>query len=101
VRCYCILVHGKLNWVAERPAHDEFGAMKPAGFHCHRFVLAPHEAGAVEATFRRVRENLDSQMGWLRDGLATVELEAEEITPAPIHKLLKPENRGLTFYERE
>jgi hypothetical protein len=37
-------------------------------------------------------------MGWLRDGLATVELEAEEIATAPMHKLLKPDNRGHTFY---
>ncbi len=101
MRCYFILVHGKLNWVSERTASDAIGAKRPAGFHSNRFVLASHEAGAVETAFRRVRATLDSQMGWLRDGLATVELEAEEIAGAPIHKLLKRENRGHTFYERE
>jgi len=40
-------------------------------------------------------------MGWLRDGLATVELAADEVVVAPIHKLLKPDNQGHSFYERE
>jgi hypothetical protein len=101
VRCYYILVHGRLDWVSGRSAKDEFGAMKPAGFHCHRYVLAPHEAGAVETAFRRIRENLDGQTGWLRGGLAKVTLEAERVAPAPLLKLLKREDRGHTFYERD
>jgi hypothetical protein len=101
VRCYFILVHGRLKWVPGRMAGDELGAMRPAGFHCHRYVLAANEDEAVETAFRRVRDNLDHQFGWLRDGLATVELEAEEVATAPIRKLLKGDNRGHTFYERE
>ena len=98
MRCYYVLVHGSLDWKTDRSAVDGFGAAKPAGFYCHRYVLALNEAGAIDVAFRRVRANLDKTMGWLRDGLATVELDAAEIAAAPMHKLLKPDNRGHTFY---
>jgi hypothetical protein len=98
MRCYYVLVHGRLDWLPGRSACDEFGAEKPLGFYCHRYVLAHNEGGAIDVAFRRVRSNLDSEMGWLRDGLATVELHADEVTTAPMHKLLKPDNRGHTFY---
>jgi len=101
VRSYYILVHGKLQWATDRSVADEFGAMKPTGFYCHRYVLAADKAQAIARAFERVRANLDSQMGWLRDGLATVELEAQEVKPAPMHKLLKPDNRGHSFYTDE
>jgi len=61
-------------------------------------VLALNEAAASEKAFRRVRDNLKGLLG---DGAATVELEAEEVAIAPMHKLLKPDNRGHTFYETE
>ena len=98
MRSYYVLVRGDLKWTPGCSPSDAFGASKPAGFYCHRYVLAANEASAAEAAFKRVRENLDSQMGWLRDGLATVQLEAEEVATAPVHKLLKPDNRGHTFY---
>lgn len=101
MRCYYVLVHGMLDWVTDRSSADEFGSMKPDGFYCHRYVLAANEAQAVSRAFERVRANLDSQMGWFRDGLATVQLEAEELEPAAMHKLLKRENRGHTFYTEE
>jgi len=101
MRCYYVLVHGSLDWLPEHSARDEFGATKPAGFYCHRYILASNKAGAIDTAFRRVRENIDREMGWLRDGLATVEFEAEEVTAAPMHKLLKPDNRGHTFYTKE
>lgn len=98
MRCYYVLVHGTLGWVPGRSASHEFGAMKPAGFSCHRYVLASSEAAAIDTAFNRVRANLDREMGWLREGLATVELDAEEVAAAPIYKLLRPDNRGHTFY---
>lgn len=101
MRSYFILVHGKLQWTTDGSAADEFGVMKPAGFYCHRYVLADDQVQAIARAFERVRANLDSQTGWLRDGLATVELEAEEVKPAPMHKLLKPDNRRHTFYTDE
>jgi hypothetical protein len=99
VRCYYILVHGRLDWSPGRSANDDFGAMKPAGFYCHRYVLAHDEAAAAETAFRRVRDNLDRQMGWLRNGLAVVQLKAENVSTAPMHKLLRRDNRGHSFYE--
>jgi hypothetical protein len=62
-------------------------------------VLAPNETAAAETAFRRVRDNLDKEMGWVRDGLATVQLQTEEVAKAAMYKLLKPDNRGHTFYE--
>lgn len=98
MRCYNVLVHGTLDWLPGLTPRDEIGVTKPHGFYCHRFVLAPDEAKASDTALRRVRANLDKQTGWLRDGLATVELHAEEITGAPMRKLLMPDNRGHTFY---
>ncbi|WP_161391439.1 hypothetical protein [Croceibacterium xixiisoli] len=56
---------------------------------------------AQEIAFRRVRENLDRQTGWVTAGAVTLELEAEETASAPIYRLLKPDNRGHTFYKQE
>jgi hypothetical protein len=64
-------------------------------------VLAPNELEASEKAFRRVRDNLDRKTGWFSRGMARLTLEAEEIAVAPMHKLLKPDNRGHTFFERE
>lgn len=75
--------------------------MNPGGFYCHRYVLAADETAAAQVAFRRVMRNLDGQTRWISDGLATVELEAERVTTAAIHKLLKPDNRGHSFYEQE
>jgi hypothetical protein len=98
MRCFYVLVHGTLDWRPDRSPKDELGEGKPVGFYCHRYVLATNEASAIEIAFSRVRANLDRKLGWLRDGLATVELEAEEVEPAPMRKLLKRDNLGHTFY---
>jgi hypothetical protein len=98
MRCYYVLVHGSLDWLPASSASDEIGAAKPAGFYCHRYVFAYNEAGAVSTAFRRVRANLDRNMGWFRDGSATVKLHADEVRAAPMHKLLKPDNPGHTIY---
>ena len=100
MRCYYVLVHGKLDSVAGRQASAEPGESRPAGFYCHRYVLAANEREAADTASNRVRRNLASQMGWLRDGLATVHLEAEQVAAAPIYKLLRPDNRGFTFYDQ-
>ena len=100
MRCYYVCVHGKLDWVAMPSADDEFGALQPAGFYCHRYVLAPDEKQATAMAYDRVRTNLDKQFGWVRDGLANLHLDVDEVSTAPIHKLLKPDNRGHTFYEK-
>ena len=98
--CFHVLVHGALQWHAETRDADE-GAFRPAGFYCHRFVLAATREEAAAKAFRRVRENLDRKFGWLSAGAAVLELEAEKVSVAPMHKLLVPDNRGHSFYERE
>jgi hypothetical protein len=45
-----------------------------------------------------VWDNLDKQTDWIGRRLATLRLEAEEVTAAPLHKLLKRDNRGHLFY---
>lgn len=101
MRCYYVLVHGKLDWATESILSDEFGATKPTGFYCHRYVLALDKGEARATALRRVQRNFENQFSWLRDGLATVHLEAEEVDSAQMRKLLKPDNRGHTFYTEE
>jgi hypothetical protein len=96
MRCFYVFVHGKLTWDADRSGLNP--GETPAGFYCHRYVLAQTEADAREKAFRRVRDNLDAQTNWLRDGLVRLRMRAEELSVAPMHKLLMPENRGHTFY---
>lgn len=99
VRCFYVLVHGTLRWRAEpAPCENDPATSRPLGFYCHRYVLASGEDHATTVAFHRVRENLEKHTGWIGRGLATLELEAEELTAAPMYKLLKPDNRGHTFY---
>jgi hypothetical protein len=98
VRCFYVLVHGELRWRTELAVTDDPDVFRPTGFYCHRYVLASDANGARDEAFRRVRENLEQQTGWVTNGLATVDLHAEKVTDAAMHKLLKPDNRGHTFY---
>jgi len=51
--------------------------------------------------FHRVRKNLEKQFGWMREGSAMINLQADEVAVAPMHKLLKPANLGHTFYNED
>jgi hypothetical protein len=97
MRCFYVLVHGSIEWDCEPAVDDEF--FRPAGFHCHRYVLASGYEDAAKKAFRRVRKNLEKQTGWIEQGLAKLTLEAEELTPAPMRKLLRRDNRAHAFYE--
>ena len=96
MRCFYVLVHGSLEWPSDH-AEDE-DAFAPEGFYCHRYGFASGYKEAVEKAFRRVRKNLENQTGWLGQGLAKLTLEASELTPAPMRKLLRRPNRGHAFY---
>ena len=96
MRCFYVLVHGSLEWPSGHLEDDE--AFTPAGFYCHRYVLATGFEEATEKAFRRVRENIENQTGWLKQGLAKLNLEAAELKPAPMYKLLRRANRGHAFY---
>jgi len=98
MRCYYVLVHGTLDWNVAPPSHD---VNQPRGFYCHRYVLASDEESAARIALGRVRANLDRGGRWLSDGSATLTLEVEEVSTAPMHRLLKPDNRGHTFYDQD
>lgn len=95
MRCFYVLVHGKLEWHRAAAPEDE---LQPRGFYCHRYVLATDEAEAREKAFRRVSHSFEKQTGWTGKGIAHLKLEAAEVTPASVHKLLKPDNLGHSFY---
>ena len=101
MRCFYVLIHGRLRWRAEPAPNNDAAATRPSGFYCHGYVLASGEGQAKAAAFRRVRENLEEQTGWIGAGLAALDLEAEELTRAPMRKLLGSDNRGHTFYHED
>lgn len=98
-RCFYVQVHGTLHWGSESLHNKEL--FTPAGFICHRYVLASGYEDATERAFRRVRQNLQRHTQWLQSGLAVLDLEAEEVRPAPLSRLLRRGNRGQVFYDEE
>lgn len=102
MQCYYVVVHGRLEWFAAATSNDDVGdTWQPLGFYCHRFVLASSTSSAQDTAFRRVRDNLDRQTGWLSSNQVKLELNAEQATPAPFSRLLKPDNRGHIFYDND
>lgn len=95
MRCFYVLIHGRLTWTSSVEHETE---TQPSGFYCHRYVLASNQQNATDAAFARVLANLDTQTGWLTKSSVAVELGAEEVRVAPLHKLLKADNGGHTFY---
>jgi hypothetical protein len=98
MRCFYVLVHGRVEWPSDYLEDEE--AFTPAGFYCHRYVFASGYEQAAEKAFRRVRKSLEKQTGWLKQGLAKLTLEAEELKPAPMYMLLRPKPRH-DFYDNE
>ena len=97
MRCFYVLVQGSLEWPSDHL--DDVEAFTPAGFTCERYVLASGFEDAAKKAFRIVRRNLERQTGWLGQGVAKLTREAQELKPAPIHKLLRPGRRVRDFYE--
>ncbi|HEX7851931.1 MAG TPA: hypothetical protein VF485_19520 [Sphingomonas sp.] len=98
MRCFYVLVHGRLVWLARPDPSDGLAAENPHGFYCHRYVLGADESAAKTKAFERVRTNFDRQLGWLSRGWVTLALEADEIARAPLSKIVRPDNPGHTFY---
>ena len=98
MRCFYILIHGRLRWLVE-PLDRDTG--QPAGLYCHRYVLASDQQEAIQKALESVSNNLDRQTGWLRDNHAELDLEAEEVSEASFLKAFLPANKGHTFYETE
>jgi hypothetical protein len=93
------LIHGSLEWQPEQL--EDVDAFTPSGFHCHRYVFASCYEEAAEKASTRVRKNLERQTSWLGQGMAKLNLEVEELRPAPLHKLLKRGDRGRAFYDNQ
>lgn len=98
MRCFYVLVHGRIRWHPSKRASVAIGADQPSGFWCHRYVFADDEKVAQDKAFQRVADNLEREFGWLSSGAALLDFDAAEVSVAPIHKLLKPDNKGHTFY---
>lgn len=98
MHCYYVLVHGLLAWNVPPSSQD---VEQPKGFYCHRYVLASSYEKAAEMAFKKVRSNLDRDRHWISDGSATLTLEAEEVSRAPMYRLLRPDNPGHSFYVDE
>jgi hypothetical protein len=99
MRCFYVLVHGSLEWKNGCAEDEEL--FTPAGFYCHRYVVASGYKEAAEKAFHRIRKNLEKQTGWLKQGLVRLTLEAEELSPAPFRKLLRRTDKGHAFYGPE
>lgn len=97
MRCFYVLVHGTLEWSPDQLDDQEM--FTPAGFYCHRYVLATGYEDAAERAFRRIRKSLERQTGWIGQGGARLTLQAEELKPAPLHKLFRRGRKVSGFYD--
>ena len=101
MRCFYVRVHGLLKWqtqpspAGDAPQTDRFG-----GFYTHRYVLASDETKARETAFRRIRENLDRETRWMSNGQATLDLEVDELSSAPVYRLIE-RIPGHIFYPED
>ena len=100
MRCFYVLVHGRLRWLVE-PTALEGDVDQLVGLYCHRYVLASDPKAAIQRAFESVSTNLDRQTGWLRDHAVKLELEVEEVARATLLKAFLPVNRGHTFYSSD
>lgn len=101
MRCFNVLVHGRIHWLDAGRSGAAPGARRPAGLYSHRYVLAANADHAKEKAIRRVRENLEHQTGWISEGLACVEFVVDEVSSALLFNGFLPDNRGHTFYTGE
>jgi hypothetical protein len=98
MRCFFVLVDGRINWPEDAGALVGQSSERPAGFYCHRYVLASSPKAAENKAIQRVREDFERK--WIQRG-ASVELRVDEVSPAPLFKGFLPDNRGHTFYTSE
>ena len=95
MRCFNVLVHGRINWPEDADSSVEPEEDRAVGFYCHRYILASTPNAAETKALQRVRENLEPR--WVKRG-ARVELSVEEVSAASLFNGFLPDNRGHTFY---
>jgi hypothetical protein len=93
MRIYSVLIHGAFQPHVRLEPSD----FQTHGFYTTRWVLARSEAEATEKAFRSATRELNR---WpdLRDGLVSVNMEAEEIGPGSVWPWLRGGGRGFAFY---
>jgi hypothetical protein len=93
VRCFSVLIHGsfrpRLNFGPETSAR---------GFYTTRWVVTADERAALVRAFALARGELIASQPDIRDGLVSIEMEAEEVEPGSWWRWLKGGGRGFTFY---
>lgn len=95
VGCFRVLIHGDFT-ARVKLAPDAHAR----GFYTTRWVVAFDETTAVRKAFASARRELN---WWsdVRDGLVSVEMEAEEVDFGSWWRWLKGGGRGFAFYTED
>lgn len=96
MRCFLVLIHGafrpRLNFGSEQSAR---------GFYTTRWVVTADEQTAITRAFGSARRELSEEHADIRDGLVSIDMEAEEVAPRSWWRWLKGGGRGFAFYTDE
>ena len=93
VRCFRVVIHG-----AFQPRLNLGSDVSARGFYTTRWVVTPDEQAAVGKAFNSARGELARGHPDIRDGLVTIDMEAEEVAPGSWWCWLKNGSRGFSFY---
>ena len=98
MKCYKLLVHGKLDWSPEAVRKWHVPDTRPSGFYCTRFRFARSREEATAKVLEDVRTFYEQTTDWFVHDLLELGLEIEEISRAPFYLGLKKPNHVATFY---
>jgi hypothetical protein len=93
VRCFSVLMHG-----AFRPRLNFESEVSPRGFYTTRWTVTSSQQKAVKPAFDSAKRELAGQHPDTRDGLVTVEMQAEDVATGSWWRWLKGGGRGFAFY---
>lgn len=97
MRCYRVLVHGRICRAdADPDGHSEL--VQPKGFYANRYVLAATEQGAANRALGLVRKDMADRDALVRAGKKQLSVSVVEVDRANIASILKPINKGYSFY---
>lgn len=96
MRYFQVLIHG-----AFRPRLNFGSELGARGFYTTRWVVTADERTAIAKAINSARRELVQKQADIRDGLVSIEMEAEEVAPASWWRWLKSGGRGFTFYSEK
>jgi hypothetical protein len=96
VRCFLVIIHG-----AFRPRLNFGSEISAEGFYTTRWVVASNEKIAISKAVASARSELVEKQPDIRDGLVSIDMEAEEVESGSWWRWLKGGGRGFSFYTRE